>query len=251
MTVVTYNILDPKFFIKHSEVIASFLYEGILHLSDEIRLFGIDPGRIAVLELKLGNDLIETDNKHKLEAPINLGDFAKITKRFKDPEELTLIYDNISNMVTIRGKIKNKTKTFKLSTIDIDMTDIIDPIPKLLQIQYNAMFKISVNDLLDAVKDAEMFAEIFTIGIEDNNVFVCGGGVSGESKTIIETDSEIYGNEQSSYSIDRVKKMIMPLRGGDVIIMLKSDFPLSIYDKISNKSHMLYYLAPRIEEEEL
>jgi len=245
-----YKILNPKFFIKHSEVIASFLYEGVMQFSDEIRLVGIDPGRIAVLELKLGNDLVETTNKTKLEAPINLDDFSKITKRFSDPEELTISFDDFDNIVTIKGKIKNKTKTFRLSTIDMDMTDFKDPIPMLSKIKYNVVFKISSGDLLDALKDTELYSDIFTISTDNGLVIISATGIIGSSKTEIEPITEIYAKEKSSYSTGRTKKILTPLKGSDVLVMLKKDYPLALYDRLSAKSHMLYYLAPRIDEEE-
>jgi len=229
--------------------IASFLDEGVIRFSDKIRIVGMDRGRICVLELLMGDDYIKTTNIKELEAPVDLFSISKIMKRFSNPEELYISYDEMSNAVTIKGKIKNRTKTFKSQTIDIDMTDFEDPIPKLSKIKYNAVFQIEANELLDAMKDVELFAEFFTIESSDNNIRISASNPTGECITDIEIE-DLYGNEKSSYQTERIKKIIKPIGNCKVLIMFNSNYPIAIYDKLSSKSHMLYYLAPRVVDED-
>jgi len=246
-----YKILNPKFFIKHMEVLGTFLYEGVIRFyKDMIRVVGLYPSRISVMELKMGDDYIETNNKIPLEATIDVTNFAKILKRFSNPEELEIICDEQDNMIIIKGKIRNKIKTFKLSMIDLDTSDWKDPIPNLSKIKYNAIFNLNAKDLHEAILDAELFTEFFTIKTEDQKLHIVGSGATGDSDTLIELETEIYSNEKTDYSIERMKKMLKPMGESNILIMFKSDYPIAIYEKLSNKSHMLYYLAPRVNEDE-
>jgi len=245
-----YNILNPKFFLRHINTIASFIDEGFIFFSNRIRLVGIDPGRIAILELKMDSDIVETTNKNLLKAPINLDDFAKICKRFSNPEILKLIYDEPNNTIIIQGKIRNKKKTFKLSTIDIDESKLEDPLPSLSKIKFNSIFRISASDIKDALLDCEMYSEVFTLHANKKGIDISATGIIGSNNTLIQLEDEIYGDEKTEYSTSRVKKIVTPLIGTDILIMFKKDFPIAIYDKISEKSHMLYYLAPRIDNNE-
>ena len=244
---ISCNILNPTFFLKHMKCIAEFCDEGYIHFNNGIRFIGIDPSRIAVMELLMANDVVETNSNNKLSAPVNLWDLSKIIARFSKPEELELAYDEIDNRVMVRGDIVGKKKTFRLSTIDIN-ENLEDPLPALAKIKYNAIFKINSKSLLDAVKDTELFAESVRFSTEGSELIVSTYGCIGDVETRLETGSEIYGSEKTRYSINYLKKILIPMGDSNILLMFKSDFPVAIYDKLSEKSHMLYYLAPIVEE---
>lgn len=245
---ISCDILNPAFFLKYMKNVSNFCDEGLIHFNNGIRFVGLDGSRIVVMELKLGDDIVKVDNNIKLVAPVSLSKLSKITARFRNPEHLNVTFDESINMLIIKGKINNRTKTFRLASIDID-EDFKDPIPILSKIQYNAIFKISGKELLDAVKDCEMFSESVALETKNNIFIVSTDGISGDTETKIDMGVEIYGNEKSDYSIHFLKKILPVMGGMDILVMLKSDYPLAIYDKLSDKSHMLYYLAPRITEE--
>ena len=225
--------------------IASFCDEGVIQFHKGIRFVGLDPSRIAVMELKLADDVVETDSDKNLFAPVSLWSLSKIIARFSNPETLTITYNETLNSIIIQGKILNKKKTFRLPTIDIN-EEVEDPMPSLSKIKYNAIFKLNSGNLLDAIKDGEMVSELTTFTTNDTSIIITSGGVNGDSETIIDTGMEIYGKEKSSYSIDRLKKILTPMKG-EILVMMKTDYPLAIYDKLTDKSHMFYYLAPRVE----
>ena len=229
--------------------IASFCDEGLIQFHKGIRFVGLDASRISIMELKLADDVIETDSDENLFAPVSLWSLSKIIARFKNPETLTITYNDMLNSLIIKGKILNIKKTFRLPTIEMSK-ELEDPMPALGKIRYNAIFKIEGRDLLDAIMDGEMNAESITLMTKGTYLHVLSGGINGDSETIIDTGIEIYDNAKSSYSIDRLKRILTPMKTSNILVMLKTDFPLSIYDKLTDKSHMLYYLAPRVLGEE-
>lgn len=244
---VSCNILNPVFFLKYMKNIASFCDEGLLHFDNGIRFVGMDSSRIVVMELKLSDDIVTVDSKAKLVAPINLWSLAKIIARFSKPSYLSVIYDDPDNTLIIKGEVNGRKKTFKLNTIDIDM-DFKDPIPTLSKIKYNAIFKVNGGEVLDAIKDAELWLESVNFKAKDMILTISADGINGSSKTEIDIE-KTYGNEISDYSVHFLKKMLDPMKSSDIMMMLKSAYPLAMYDKLSAKSHMLYYLAPRIISE--
>ena len=242
---ISCKILNPPFFLKYMKSIASFCDEGLIQFHKGIRFVGLDASRISIMELKLSDDVVETDSDENLFAPISLWSLSKIIARFSNPETLTITYNETLNSLVIQGKIQNRKKTFRLPTIDIS-EELEDPMPALSKIKYNAIFKIDGKDLLDAIMDGGMNAESITLMTKGTYLHVLSGGINGDSETIIDTGIEIYDNVKSSYSIDRLKRILTPMKTSNILIMLKTDFPISIYDKLTDKSHMLYYLAPRV-----
>ncbi len=240
---ISCNILKPNFFLKYMKSMGEFCDEGLIHFNNGIRFVGIDASRIAIMELIMGEDTVEINSNKKLSAPIRMSDLSKIIARFSKPKSLILEYDEVINKLIIKGDINNKKKTFRLATIEMD-SNFEDPIPALSKIRFNTVFKIPCNDILDAVKDGEIFAESVRFKTDGSIFIISAHGTMGDTKTRIDTGIEIFGSEISSYSIRYLKKILTPMSGSDIIIMYKKDFPLSIYDKISPKSHMLYYLGP-------
>lgn len=244
-----FTILEPNFFIKHIKVIAEFLDESLIRFSDKIRIVGLDPSRIAVIELLMDNDYIKTTNKKEIEAPVSLDSISKIMKRFSNPDELYIICDEESQAVIIKGKINNRTKTFRSQMIDLDMGDFEDPIPSLSKIKYDVVFPIEANIFKDILKDAEIFSEFIIIETLDDGINIFAENSSGECNSKLERD-DLGGYTKCSYSIKMLNNIINPIGNTNLLIMLKTDHPIALYDKLSAKSHMLYYLAPRILRKE-
>lgn len=248
MVIAEYNILNPKYFLKHMSSISNIYYEGIIQFGKNIRMVGIDPSRIAVFEFVLGSDCIETTNTKNLFAPICIDDFDKILKRFKNPSEFKIIYDTDRQKVTVKGKIGNKTKTFNISTIEFDGK--FDMLPtSLSKIKYNAVFRVNSNDLLEAIKDVEIYSSCFSLKLQMDGLHVFTNSVIGDIDTIIHIDVDAPIKDVASFSVRYIQNIIKNLGSTDLIIMLKKDYPICIYDKLSEKSYILYYIAPRVEDD--
>jgi len=246
---IEYNILNPSFFIKAMKAIKEVVYEGYLEFGDGIRLFGIGPSRIQLFELTLGNDILDVVKSGYEDVPLDLGDLYKVLDRFKggEIESLKLIYDD--NCLTIRGKVGGRIKTFKRYAVDIDYRIDENPIPKLLKLPLDAVFKVEATAFIDCLKDCELFAEIFTMESLNDSILISSVGNCGTSETELPT-TEIYSNQKASYSIPLVKKMLESTYNNEVIIMFKTDHPIAIHDKISDTSRMVWFLGPRVDDDD-
>lgn len=243
-----YLITNPKFFLKHMESIGNVYYEGIIQFKENIRMTGIDPSRITLFEFIMGDDVLETTNKKKLLAPIDISDLNKILKRFKNPSELTLICDTDKQTIVIKGKVGNKSKTFNLSMITLE-TELFKVPSSLGKIEYNAVFRLNSNDLKEAAKDVEIYTEILSLKLKEDGLHVFANSPIGNVDTIIHMDVDTPVDDVASFSVKYVNNIVKDMKDTNLIVMLKSDHPLSIYDKLSDKSRILYYLAPRVEDE--
>ena len=149
------------------------------------------------------------------------------------------------------GAEKTVLELMEKSKHKIDIYENLeDHLPAQAKIKYNAIFKVGSDLLLDVIKDGELFAESVRFSTHNTILIVSTYGVGGENISEIDTGNEIYGKEKTRYSIKYLKKILTPMGSTDILIMFKSDYPIAIRDKLSEKSHMLYYLAPIVDDEE-
>ena len=241
-----YILKNPNFFIRYFNTISALNDEGIIEFGEKIRIMGIDRSRIAIFELLIGEDNLEIVRDQSIKIPLYLTDLQKILKRFSSPEELKIKYDNNSSQLIIEGKIGNKKKTFRLREITLDNDLRQDPIPSLLKLEMNVVFKVDANDFLDAIKDCLIYKDIGTLHIKDNLFTIENTSVNGSCETQIELDNEVFCEETSDYSFVWLKTILEPMRGSGIIVMFREDYPIQLYDKLSEKSHMRWYVAPRV-----
>lgn len=243
-----YILKNPKFFIKYFDSIASLNDEGIIEFGNKIRIMGIDRSRIAIFELIIGEDNLEIINDQNVKIPLCLADLQKILKRLGSPEELIIKYDNKNCQLIIEAQLDNKKKTFKLNetTLDDDLRQ--DPIPTLLKLQMNSIFKIKADDFLDAIEDCLTYMDMGTLYIKDNTFSIYTTSINGSCKTEINLNSEVFSEETAEYSFEWLRAVLKPMRGSDIIVMYRKDYPIQLYDKLSEKSHMRWYVAPRVSE---
>ena len=246
---IEYTITNPSFFINSIDSISSIVDEGVIEFDNYIKLKGMDGGRLVFFELLIGEDSLLIKKKGYEEVPLFICDLIKILKRFKGKmETITLLYDN--NVLTIRGKINNKDKTFKLRAIDIDYEGKDLSIEKLLSLPLDAIFKTKRSDILDAIEDCEIYGEWFDIETKGTLINIYADGPIGEALNTIELTTEIYSNQKANYSIKFAKPILKSLYNEDVIIMFRKDYPMAIHDRISEKSKMVWFIAPRVENED-
>jgi len=245
---IEYIITNPSFFINSMKAISSIIYEGFLLFDKTIIVSGMGASRIVFFELTIGEDLLLIKKGGHVKVPLDFSDLAKILKRFKSGKisTLSLLYDD--NVLTIKGKIDNNSKTFKLRTKDIDYEDL--SLSKLLQLPLDAIFKINTFDLLDALKDCEIYSETFCIKTAENNVIIYETGNIGEVEVKLQPITEIYSDQTAAYKISFVRDILESTSNPEILLMFRKDYPLGIHDKLSDTSKMIWYIAPRVENDD-
>jgi len=244
---VNYQIKNTSFFLKYLKQLGKIIDECWIEFGGKIRLFGMGPSRISVFEFMLGDDCMEIIEDEDIKIAINLSDLEKVLKRFT--KDSSIFIKTGDNKLIITGDIKNKTKTFRLSQIDMEQTDK-DPLPKLSKIPYNVILKMNGVDFKDSLKDSEICSEIITMETKGNDLYLSSIGYCNSVDIKYEMDYEIYADEKASYSIKFLLNMIEPMKNSEITIMFKSDYPMVMFEKISSKSWMKWYLAPRISEDD-
>lgn len=244
---VNYLIKKPEFFIKYMKELGNIIYEAYIEFGGKIRICGMDPSRICLLEFVYGGEELEIIEDEKRNFGLNFGELNKIFQRFKSPKEIFIKTND--NILIVTGDIGNKTKTFKINEYDIDTGDEI-PMEKILSIPYNAIIRMEGSDLEDAIKDAELYNMELMIQTKGNNIIFGSNSIYGSTNTKIEMDYDIFSDEKSFYPIKFLKNMIKPMTNSKITLMLKTDYPLAIYDKLSNDSYIRWFLGPRVGEDQ-
>jgi len=246
---INYEILNPKFFIDSMEGISTIIEEGMLEFNNGIKIFGIGPSRTTLFELNIGADILNVHSDEEVNVPINFFDLQKMLKRLKGGKEnIFLFYDN--NKITIRGKIGNKTKTFSLAElVELDCEIQVNPIENLLKLDLDSSFKIKTNDFVEALKDCEIYSDYVSLKTKNNSVVISTEAIIGEGSTEIETDP-ILVESISGYSLLFLKKIFEKITSEEVLIRFTTDFPIMIYDRISESTRMIWFVSPRIDNPE-
>ena len=244
---IEYIIKDPKFFISCMKSISSVVDETVLEFGGKLRSYGMDGGRICLYELLIGKSELEIKSDGKIKVIVCVSDLQKILSRFSNPDELTIQYND--NRITIKGRIANKTKTFRLATLAEDIPP--DLISKIMgNLEAKSVFTISLTDFLDMVKDGELYTEHVRIKTVDNKVIIDGNGQVGDFRSEYELDDEVTSEEACQYSIKFIKDIMGTLGNPEVIVSFSTKAPIMIYNKLSKDSHLRWFIAPRVEDDD-
>ena len=147
------------------------------------------------------------------------------------------------------GPFLGRKKTFKLPAIDLDHEKEL-PIDSLLEMPLNAIFNVNIADLKDMVEDCEMLSDEIDIMTKYNKVIFKSSYVYG-SEIISEMPVEdIIEGEKSAYSVRYLKLLCNAMVGNNATIRFGSAKPLIAYLKLGDNSRIIYFLAPRVLEED-
>lgn len=222
----------------------------------EFIIEAMDPSRICLLRLviKKGDfDKFETSGKFSI--CINLDDLDKILKRCGNTDALTMSYDDDTRKLKIQMKKDDstRTRTFSLATLDIAIEDI--PLENLMNIDYMTRFKIYPDFLIEAIKDAEIYSEILNIKSEEHfGLIFSSVGQIGEMEYQLEKDDLIEENlidtESYAYSLTFLKSILKISNITETLeLSLKADHPLKMEFSLLEGGTLLYWLAPRVEND--
>ena len=240
------------------ETLSGIIDETVIIVTPEALIFtAMDPSRICLLKLTLKKENFdEFKNTGTYKLGICLGDLDKIMKRATANDTLTLTYDHDAQKVKMtmeRGKLKRK-RTFSLSLLDLDQEEI--PFDNLLKIEYASKMKLNPNIIAEAIKDAEIYSEILSLKVSENGILFNSFGQIGEMNYELSLDEieEHNINEagEGSYSIAFLKSILkLSTITKELEVSLKTDHPIKMVFTLENDDEVLYFLAPRVEQEDI
>lgn len=244
---IEYKIKHPHFLITAlKSVVGCDTDQTLFQFGGGLRTFGLDPSRISVYEVVIGESQIDIIQDGKIEIMIDVPSLDKVLKRFSHPDSLSIIYDN--NQIKIRGKINNRTKTFTLKALDEEPD--IDPIPALNNLRLNSIFNIELSEFLDMLGDVDIYAESFNLITKGNEIIMEAFGAVGQAETKYELDDDVTSKEICNYSLVKAKGILKELGNQNVTISFGKALPMMIFTKLTDDSYVKWYLAPRVEEDE-
>lgn len=242
-----------------TEAVAALIDETYLVATPEgIELTAMDESHICLLSLTLpkawwdGYECIETAR-----VGLNLEDLVKIVKRANAGDAIVLKYDgNEKFQVQVKGR---GTRTFSLRLVEIDEEKI--PPTTDLDVDFGAKIALACGILDEAVKDAEIYQDTIEIAAkEDNRLTFTAEGEVGDmlyelDHTALES-IEVTSPCGGVFSLAFLKNV---LKMGDIAenvnLQIAQNAPVRAEFTIPQDGKeavttAIYWLAPRVEEDE-
>ena len=222
----------------------------------ELTVKGMDPSKICLIELHFKKgDFQEFQCDKECKVGLKLDDFDKILKRASSDDALELSFKTEEQKLKIKmiRKESTKSRVFSLASLELDIEE--PPLDNLKSIEYPAIWSIKTDFLVEALKDGEIYSEIFNIeAIEDKGLKFASWGTIGEMEYQLDLDdlisSDLSDIQAGSFSITFLKS-IMKLSDitEELEISAKTDKPLKLFFRLLEGAELEYYLAPRVENE--
>jgi len=237
------------------ETLSNIIDETVLKITpNELVIKAMDPSRICLLKIRMAKfDFDEFDCKGEISIGLNLDDLNKILKRSGKDDSIELSFKENSQKLKIQFAREKRKRTFSLSVLDLDIEEI--PMDNLLTIDYETEWKMNLEILVEAIKDAEIYSELINIKvIENQGIIFSSIGQIGEMEYSLEVDdlieNNIYGESEGAFSTDFLKKIF---KLSSIIetftISAKTDNPLRIDFEFLEGGVLNYFLAPRIDSD--
>jgi len=225
----------------------------------------MDGSHICLVNLSIKKeDMDEFVCDQPYELGVNLIDFQKLVDRAEQGDEIALIHDpkeKKMNVVLINENT-HRTRKFTMALIDIDVEEINMDSLNGMSFDNNAKFLYSDMDI--ALKDSEKLSEVIQVAANENGIKLSTEGSIGNYENMIEKDYLVeYNHSLDSEGSFAVQFMKCIMQSSDIFgttqtkayknafftIYLKSEAPVKVIVKILDNSEILYFTAPRVEED--
>lgn len=244
---IEYRIMDCRFFTKTISFISELTDEGFIEFGGKIRVSGLDRGRLSMFELYIDENELEIIQDEDRNVAISFDALSKIMKRLTSADSLIIKFDTFKNRLTIIGMVDGKKKTFGIQEIDLDYKDNTEFMGRLMKMKMNVAFSMDVLDLRDIVSDIEMISDNIYIKSLPNSILFYSTGYTSEEVSIDFPTGENFTNDVASYAIHFLKKYVKGFGGMKAIIRYKTDCPLQLFHKLTDKSKFVFFIAPRVD----
>lgn len=235
------NAEDLRNFLKSLNIVTS---DGIISLSEDgISATLVDPANILMGEFN-----------------IPAADMQKYT--INDPRDVALRFDVLLDYIA--GAKKNETVCLELdeNELQIQYTGVeytqrtlriesVKSIPKIPNLQFNSMVKISTKTLAKSIKACTKINMFVLFETNRNELKLSADfekdGVSAVIEDVI-MDNKSYS--RTMYSGDYLSDIMKGLNHTtDLIVKFSTDLPLRIESSLCKTGKMMYIIAPRIESD--
>ncbi|MCK5140744.1 MAG: proliferating cell nuclear antigen (pcna) [Candidatus Heimdallarchaeota archaeon] len=249
---------DAKLMANICSIISSIVAESSVNISEDgIRIKAFDATRISMIDFFLKKEAFKKyDLKEKAILGLSLETLNTILKTAKANENLRMALDDKTKRFVIEFIGKNQQRKFALSLIDIPEEGNI---PDSIHIDFDTNFEVKASFIQQVLKDAEMISDYLRIKAKEDGIYFGAESDTKEMDTFIEPKSEemdtsafqVAGESEAVYSLDFLSNFLKGIRSSDYVrLSFNQEQPIRIVYELEDKGHLIYFVAPRIEESE-
>jgi proliferating cell nuclear antigen len=246
--------------------VGSIKEECILKLTEEgLKLTTLDLSHICLVDLFIAKEDMDSFGYMKdLEVGINISDLNKFLKRGKIDD--TLVFDFSQNKylnIIFKNESRKKSRNFSLGHIEVEEEDL--EMNGLIEMEFDNSLNMNFVDLKEIVGDADVVADVLEIEVKDESVIFSNNGTMGKYKNVMKSDQlnnfDVCNDSQGVFALSFLNQVLKSglifgtpnskaYKSASVDLSLRTDVPLKIEVKLFGQSHLNYFLAPRVEEDE-
>ena len=211
--------------------------------SDGMRFRGLDKSHIAFIGMNIDKEYFD---EFELEEPcsciVDTQELLKVFKRAKNNDKMIFSFnDSDLKFQFINGDVK---RSFKIRQVDMEYQSPTRP-----NIEYPAKFEVNYKQLIDGVKDAELYSDKVKIKTNEYDLSLVADGEFGDYKSKIPLINNV-GRYSSIFSIAWLNKIFKINSLSDTVILnMGNNMPLLLELDDGFGLKVDFLLAPRIEEE--
>ena len=238
---------DAKLMSNIVSIISSIVAESRVNVEEDgIRIKAFDATRISMIDFFMKKEAFQKyDVKGADPIGLSLETLNTILKTAKTNEHLQMSFDDTSKRFVIEFIGKNQQRKFALSVIDIPDEGNI---PDSIHIDFDTNFEIKASFIQQVLKDAEMVSDYLKIRAKEDGIFF---GAESETKEMDTGAFLVSGESEAMYSLDFLSNFLRGIRSSDYVrLSFNQEQPIRLVYEIEDKGHLIYFVAPRIEESE-
>lgn len=249
---------DAKLMANICSIISSIVAESSVNIAEDgIRIKAFDATRISMIDFFLKKEAFKKyDVKETAILGLSLETLNTILKTARANENLRMALDDKTKRFVIEFIGKNQQRKFALSLIDIPEEGNI---PDSIHIDFDTNFEVKASFIQQVLKDAEMVSDYLRIKAKEDGIYFGAESDTKEMDTFIEPKSEemetsafqVAGESEAVYSLDFLSNFLKGIRSSDYVkLSYNQEQPIRIVYELEDKGHLIYFVAPRIEESE-
>ncbi len=249
---------DAKLMSNISSIISSIVAESSIHVAEDgIKIKAFDATRISMIDFFMKKEAFQKyEVKEETTIGLSLETLNTILKTAKANENLKMSLNEKTKRFVVEFQGKNQQRKFALSLIDIPDEGNI---PDSIHIDFDTNFEVKAAFIQQVLKDAEMVSDYLKIKAREDGIFFGAESDTKEMDTFIEPKSEemetaafqVTGESEAMYSLDFLSNFLKGIRSTDYVkISFNQEQPIRLIYEIEDKGHLIYFVAPRIEESE-
>ena len=250
---------DAKLMANISSIISSIVSESIMRISKEgISIKAYDTQKISLIDFFMKSSAFEKyEVKEPMEVGLSLEMLNTILKTAGANESLKLTFDNEEKRFVIEFLSSKRRRRFALSLISIEEEE---GVPESISLEFDVNFQVKASFIQQVIKDAELIEEHMTISANAEGITFSASGDTNEMKTFIHPESDEIDTESfvvnaestADYSLELLSNFLKGIRSSDYVqISFSSEKPIKITYFLDDKGHLIYLVAPRMEDYEV